>query len=218
MKFSANSDRVSAAAAYKLQVWLTAALEHDTMSISSINSGPSAFAGIDRRQAAQQRFEAGDTDKSGGLSLDEFQAASAKGPGGAKAPPGAPDAATLFSNLDSDSDGNLTQGELESPFQRLGNETRSSLLSAQEGGPGGPPPGGPPPGGPPPGGPPPGGGQGAQGSSDTGTDSLISLLKSQDDSEEEDSDTSSELATRLREAIAGYAQPGNSTAGSSTVI
>lgn len=178
------------------------------MSISSINSGPSAFAGIDRRQAAQQRFEAGDTDKSGGLSLDEFQAASAKGPGGANRPPSAPDAATLFSNLDSDSDGNLTQGELESPFQRLGNETRSSLLSAQEGGPGGPPPGGPPP----------GGRQGAQGSSDTGTDSLISLLKSQDESEEEDSDTNSELATRLREAIAGYAQPSSSTTGTSTII
>lgn len=165
------------------------------MSISSI-SGANVYAppAAARQQRAQEKFQAADADGSGGLSLEEFSAAGPKGAGAAARPAGAPGAEELFSSLDSDSDGNVTQAEMETAFQRMGDGSRRTLLDAQEqaGGAGGPPPGGRPGGGPP-----------SQAGAGNSQSSLLTL-STQDDSAEEDPISS--LISQLQSAIASYGQ------------
>lgn len=209
------------------------------MSISSISSNAYASSGVSRQQAAQQRFQAADTDQSGGLSLEEFQAAGPKDANAAKRPAGGPSAEDMFKSMDTDSDGSVTQAEMESSFQRMHSKTRGALLSAQEqsgstsdstgtasaqgmGGAGGPPPGGPggaggpPPGGPPPGGPPPGGDEsGSDSSSSTDISSLLSSSDSTSSSDNSD-DPIAQLIGQLQTAIANYSQKGGTSASSSS--
>jgi len=89
-------------------------------------------------------FAATDTDGSGGVSLEEFTSSDAA------ESMSADQLSELFSTIDGDGDGSITETE--------SSDFLDTLKSAM-GGPGGPPPGGGPggPGGPPPGGPPPGG-------------------------------------------------------------
>ncbi len=205
------------------------------MSISSISSNAYASSGVSRQQAAQQRFQTADTDQSGGLSLEEFQAAGPKDANAANRPAGGPSAEDMFKSIDADSDGSVTQAEMESSFQRMHSKTRGALLSAQEeasgttdsssttasaeafGGAGGPPPGGPPPGGPPPGGPPPGGSE--SGSSEDSSTDVASLLSSSTDSTSSSSDEDdpiAQLISQLQTAIANYSQKNSSGTSSST--
>lgn len=163
-----------------------------------------------RRPSPQERFEQTDTDKSGALSLDEFKAGAPKGQGSGG---NNVDQAELFTSMDADSNGELTQAEMESAFQRMGNGTRGALINAQAGA-GGPPPGGPPPGGPPP--------EGEAGGTSAGASSsgdIASLLSSSTDSEdeEEDDDAISSLISQLRSAAATYGANANTgtTANSS---
>lgn len=174
------------------------------MNITSSTSASALFqSGATRRPSPQERFEQTDTDKSGALSLEEFKAGQ---PGGANgtAPAGAPDADALFAEMDGDSDGQLTQAEMETAFQRMGSQMKGSLLAAQEqGGPrgaGGPPPGGPPP-------------DDAASTEESGSSALAEMLSSAADEEDEEEDATSALITQLKDALASYA---SSSAGTST--
>ncbi|MCP5371233.1 MAG: EF-hand domain-containing protein [Hyphomicrobiales bacterium] len=118
-----------------------------------ITSSAAALSLAEMQKLHQQRFVAADTDGSGGLSLEEFEAVGQNLPSGGQKPPDAPTAAEIFSEIDADGDGNLTQEELLAHFQKVESRTQGALLQEQSAQPtGGPPPGGPPPGGPPPGG------------------------------------------------------------------
>ena len=155
--------------------------------MTSVDSayGSSTLTQIQHRRAPN--FKKMDTNGDGKVDRSEFVATKPKGVTSDQA-------GALFDKLDSGKTGSLSQSDLSSAFQKLGNATRSSLLQAQASTsasqdsttqddttatqsdsidgppPGGPPPGGPPPGGPPPGGPPPAGAKGAKsGSSTTGT-------------------------------------------------
>lgn len=163
-----------------------------------------------RRPSPQERFEQTDTDKSGTLSLDEFKAGAPKGQGSGG---NNVDQAELFTSMDADSNGELTQAEMESAFQRMGNGTRSALIDAQAGA------GGPPPEGPPPGGPPPGGGAGGTSGSASNSGDIASLLSSSTDSEdEEEDDAISSLISQLRSAAASYGANANTgTAANSSI-
>lgn len=193
------------------------------MSISSISSNTYASAGVSRQQKAQERFEAADADKSGALSLEEFQAAGPKDADKAGRGGNRPSAEDMFAKMDSDGDGSLTQTEMETAFQSMRSETKGALLAAQEesggfGGPGGA--GGPPPGGPPPGGPPPGGQQGEE-SSESGSSSIASLLSSSTSEDEEDEDDPlGTLISQLQTAINSYTQKtsANSSSTSSQAV
>lgn len=84
-----------------------------------------------------ERFAADDTDKSGGLSLEEFTAAHETRGAGPANSAGAPSAEEIFSKLDSDGDGEVTLSEMEAnkpkrPPAEFSPDMFSSLLSAQE--------------------------------------------------------------------------------------
>jgi len=164
------------------------------MSISSINSSSTyAAASVSRQQRAQERFEAADADKSGGLSLEEFQAAGPKdgekvGRGGANRP----SAEDMFASMDSDGDGSLTQTEMETAFQSMRSQTKGALLAAQEEA-GGPPRGRPP-------GPPPGEG------GEPAAASLLSSSSSSTSTSSTDEDALGTLISQLQSAINSYSQ------------
>jgi hypothetical protein len=140
--------------------------------MTSSIGGTSGFSSASLAQMREQMFQKLDADGSGGIDETEF----ANGPSGS----GGMDsgiASALFSAFDADSDGSLTQDELETGFQKLSSSMRSVLIGTQEagsaggaGGPGGP--GGPD--GPPP--PPPQ--DSADGSSDSSSDSSLDMLLS----------------------------------------
>lgn len=183
------------------------------MSISSISGSPYAAAGVSRQQRAQERFEAADTDKSGGLSLEEFQASGPKDAEKAGRSGGnRPSAEEMFARMDSDGDGSLTQTEMETAFQSMRSQTKGALLAAQEeagganGGPGGA--GGPPPG-------PPRGADGTEASATTGGSDIASLLSSGSSSSgSTDEDALGTLISQLQSAINSYSQKnGSGTSG-----
>ena len=123
------------------------------------------MAGGSQPPSNEDIFAATDTDGSGGVSLDEFST------GDTGQSLSTDQLSELFSTIDSDSDGSISETE-SSDFL----DTLKSAMGGP-GGAGGPPPGGPPPGGPPPGGPPPGGS--ASSSSSEGDDedpAAINLL------------------------------------------
>lgn len=88
------------------------------------------------------KFQADDTDQSGGLSLDEFTQAMENGPEGPGGPekaggPPPPPAEEVFSQLDLDGDGEVTEAELAAsrPGEQQSStptDTLAALLSAQE--------------------------------------------------------------------------------------
>ncbi|WP_029014349.1 EF-hand domain-containing protein [Niveispirillum irakense] len=153
-----------------------------------------------RRPSPQERFEQTDTDKSGTLSLDEFKAGAPKGQGSGG---NNVDQAELFTSMDADSNGELTQAEMESAFQRMGNGTRGALIDAQAGA----------------GGPPPDGGAGGTSGSASNSGDIASLLSSSTDSEdEEEDDAISSLISQLRSAAASYgANASTGTAANSSI-
>lgn len=120
------------------------------------------MAGGSKPPSNEDIFAATDTDGSGSVSLDEFSS------GDAAKSLSSDHLSELFSTIDSDGDGAITETE--------SSDFLDTLKSAM-GGPGGPPPGGGPggPGGPPPGGPPPGGSASDEASEDDDT-SAINLL------------------------------------------
>lgn len=101
------------------------------------------------QQAQAARFEAADTDGTGGLSVEEFASARPEGPGGPGGPGGPEDSANAaeapsiedsFAEIDSDGDGELSLEEFSEarppapppPNGSFAPETLSSLLSVQE--------------------------------------------------------------------------------------
>lgn len=196
------------------------------MSISSSNAY--AAAGVSRQQRAQERFEAADTDKSGGLSLEEFQASGPKDAEKAGRSGGnRPSAEDMFARMDSDGDGSLTQTEMETAFQSMRSQTKGALLAAQEeaggasgGRPPGPPPGGPGGAGGPPPGPPPGEGDAESSASSTasstGSSDIASLLSSGSSGSSTEQDALGTLISQLQSAISSYSQKTSSSTSSST--
>ncbi|WP_165772259.1 EF-hand domain-containing protein [Niveispirillum lacus] len=174
------------------------------MSISSISGSISALTSIGRPPQAQERFEAADTDKSGGLSLEEFQAAGPKDADKTGRTGTRPSAEDMFARMDSDGDGALTQGEMETAFQSMRSEMKGTLLAAQEAASGtsrtGSRPAGPPPDGPPP--------EGEQtktaSSAASSSPDIASLLST--GSSTGDDDTVSTLISQLQSAIGLYSQ------------
>jgi hypothetical protein len=170
--------------------------------ISSIGSGASSGQAAAMAQMRSQMFTKSDTDASGGLDATEFQALVSHGPGGQR------DASSVeadFKSFDSDSDGSLSQAELEAGFEQKMQAFRSTVDSfggaEGAGGPGGP--GGPPPG------PPPQGAAGAEGS-DSSTSSTTESTDEEDDplatllaALENNTAASSRVATALRDLLRG---------------
>ncbi len=74
--------------------------------------GVSMFSGmsgsIDFSQMRKDKFDSGDSDGDGKLSLAEFESARPT-----DAPAGAPDASEIFAQMDADGDGYVTQGEVD---------------------------------------------------------------------------------------------------------
>ena len=105
--------------------------------MTSSIGGYSGVSSTSLAQMRQQMFQKLDADGSGGVDETEF----ANGPSGS----GGMDsgiASALFTAFDTDSDGSLTQDELETGFQKLSSSMRSVLIGTQEsggasGGPGG---------------------------------------------------------------------------------
>ena len=105
--------------------------------MTSSIGGYSGVSSASLAQMRQQMFQKLDADGSGGVDETEF----ANGPSGS----GGMDsgiASALFTAFDTDSDGSLTQDELETGFQKLSSSMRSVLIGTQEsggasGGPGG---------------------------------------------------------------------------------
>lgn len=192
------------------------------MSISSISSSTTyAAAGVSRQQRAQERFEAADTDKSGGLSLEEFQTAGPKDADKAGRSGGnRPSAEEMFARMDGDGDGSLTQTEMETAFQSMRSQTKGALLAAQEeaggasgGRPPGPPPGGA--GGPPPGPPPGDGGEQASATTSGGNDIAGLLSSSSTTGSNTDDDAISSLISQLQSAISSYSQKSGTSTSTS---
>lgn len=144
--------------------------------IDGYGSGSGIFAEIQNRiaQMRQDRFAAADTDGSGGVSLEEFEAGASESPFAARLEAQGISASDTFATLDVDGDGELTQSEIEAgdPLNNgsLSSELMSMMLSLQEGEGSRPPP-------PPP--PPPG-----------GQFDLSELLSSDDDDEDESDENS----------------------------
>jgi len=89
------------------------------------------------QKTAESRFDKDDTDKSGGLSIEEFTEALSNGPQGPANISGKPSAEELFSRLDKNGDGQISLDEFKaakpsSPSGNLSPETLASLLTAQE--------------------------------------------------------------------------------------
>tara|TARA_R110000824_G_scaffold118960_14_gene272071 strand:+ start:190062 stop:190799 length:738 start_codon:yes stop_codon:yes gene_type:complete len=91
------------------------------------------------QQLQQSLLQKADSDKDGSLSLEEFSSA---GPAKNSSEANAADQARkekLFKSIDEDGDGKASESELGSFFSKMSTETRSSLLSMQEGNGGGNP-------------------------------------------------------------------------------
>ena len=83
--------------------------------------------------AMRARFEQADADKSGALSLEEFEQASSGGPLGAAGSAGHANAEEMFASLDTDGDGEVTSTEAVSAFSgNFSSDAFMSLLAAQE--------------------------------------------------------------------------------------
>jgi Ca2+-binding EF-hand superfamily protein len=121
------------------------------MSISGIVSQ----SGFDPAQMAAQFFKKADANGDGGIDKAEFKTMLSQGPGGKT---GTMDTDKIFSEIDVDGNGNISQAENENAMKKMGGQ-------------GGAPPSGPPPSGPPPGGM---GGGGAQKSGAAGGSSSSS--------------------------------------------
>lgn len=103
--------------------------------MTSISSNSLSYTLLQQAQQAQkQQFQKADTDQSGGLSLSEFTAS---------APAGSTDTSaleTMFTSFDGDSDGNLSESEIETglaaqkpPSQSLlSSDTMMQLLAGME--------------------------------------------------------------------------------------
>ena len=109
------------------------------MSIGAVSGYAPDFSSMRAhfQEMRAQKFEAADTDGSGGLSLEELGAARANSPFGSANIAGAPSTEEIFSKLDADGDGVVTSEEFTSaePPARSGNfspEALSTLLAAQE--------------------------------------------------------------------------------------
>jgi len=106
--------------------------------MTSSIGGASGFSSAGLAQMREQMFNKLDADGSGGIDETEF----ANGPSGSTGSAGGMDsgiASALFTAFDSDSDGSLTQDELDTGFQKLSSSMRSVLIGTQEdGGAGGP--------------------------------------------------------------------------------
>lgn len=100
--------------------------------MTTISGGVSSSTLLQQvQQARLSAFQKADTDGSGGLSLEEFKAAGPKDANGnaIAPPPGAPGVEDMFASLDSDSDGSLSQAELDSGFGQKFEPGGQSLLS-----------------------------------------------------------------------------------------
>ena len=83
--------------------------------------------------AMRAKFQQADADKSGGLSLKEFEQASADGPSGAADSADRASAGEMFAMLDADGDGELTSTEVSTALNgSISPESFMSLLAAQE--------------------------------------------------------------------------------------
>lgn len=116
--------------------------------ISSVAGGGLNIADVQARieQIRAQRFASADTDGSGALSVDEFEAQAASSPFGAVLESQDGSAADLFASMDSNGDGELTQDEIRPPPNAegampppppppqgaFGTDTLASLLALQE--------------------------------------------------------------------------------------
>jgi Ca2+-binding EF-hand superfamily protein len=116
------------------------------MSISGIGSQ----SGFDPTQMAVQFFKKADANGDGGIDKAEFKTMLSQGPGGQT---GTTDTDKIFSEIDADGNGTISQAENENAMKKMGDQ-------------GGAPPSGPPPGGM--------GGEGAQKSGTTGDSSSSS--------------------------------------------
>jgi Ca2+-binding EF-hand superfamily protein len=102
------------------------------MSISGIGSQ----GGFNQIQMAAQLFKKADVNGDGGIDKAEFKTMLSQGPGGKT---GTMDTDKIFSEVDTDGNGKISQAENENAMKKMGGQ-------------GGAPPSGPPPGGMPPGG------------------------------------------------------------------
>ncbi len=83
--------------------------------------------------AMRAKFQQADADKSGGLSLEEFEQTCADCASGAADPADHTAAQELFALLDADGNGELTSGEASSALNgNISPESFMSLLAAQE--------------------------------------------------------------------------------------
>lgn len=109
------------------------------MSIGAVSGGAPDYSSLraffEEQRAA--KFETADADRSGGLTLEEFEKLRADSPFASANVAGAPSTEEVFSGLDADGDGEVTQSEFANakPPGLAGGfspETFSGLLSAQE--------------------------------------------------------------------------------------
>lgn len=161
--------------------------------------GSASSSGIDfsamraeMKERMDARFEATDTDKSGGISLEEFKVEHAERASGTANSAGSDNPEELFSQLDVDGDGELTATDREQagpPGGHFSPESFMALLGIQEqsgsqeqSGKGPPPP------------PPPGG-------SGEASDPLSELLSAVEDSDDTESNLIDELLETLTETL-----------------
>lgn len=136
------------------------------------------------KERMDAKFEATDTDKSGGISLEEFKVSHAERVSETANSAGSDNPEELFSLLDADGDGELTATDREKTGQPGGQfspESFMALLGIQEQSGDRPPP-------------PPPGGKG-------GSDPLSELLETVDDSDDSESDLVAELLETLSETL-----------------
>ena len=95
------------------------------------------------QQLQQSLFSKADTDESGTISLDEFEAGNSDKSAASANSAGTKKAEELFSSIDTSGDGELSDEEFSAFFNKLSSETAGAMIPFQMGGPqGGPPPGG----------------------------------------------------------------------------
>ncbi|MCB2099708.1 MAG: EF-hand domain-containing protein [Rhodobacterales bacterium] len=96
-----------------------------------VTNSTAALSLVEMQKLHEQRFAAADTDGSGGLSLEEFEAVGKNMPNGGQKPPGGPAASELFDEIDADGDGVLTLEEMQAHFQQMAPPTQGALLQEQ---------------------------------------------------------------------------------------
>ncbi len=105
--------------------------------IGSASSSAIDFAAMraEMKERIDAKFEATDTDKSGGISLEEFKVSHAERASGAVNSAGSDNPEELFSQLDADGDGELTAADRtksEPPGGQFSPESFMALLGIQE--------------------------------------------------------------------------------------